>query len=46
MSEHPVYSSQSTRWDCNCWVRLLPEDGVPEDHDEDCPENPGFDGCE
>jgi hypothetical protein len=29
--------------DCTCWA---PDDAEPEDHDEDCPENPGFNGCE
>jgi hypothetical protein len=46
MSEQPAYSTSSTRYDCNCWVRLLPQDDRTADHDEDCPEHPGFDGCE
>jgi hypothetical protein len=29
--------------DCTCWA---PDDAEPHDHDEDCPEHPGFDGCE
>ena len=26
--------------DCTCWA---PDDAEPEDHDPDCPENPGTD---
>lgn len=26
--------------ECTCWA---PEDAEPEDHDRDCPENPGWD---
>jgi hypothetical protein len=40
MTAEPVYSSQSTRWDCNCWVRLLPQNDTTSDHSEDCPESP------
>jgi hypothetical protein len=26
--------------ECTCWA---PDDAEPEDHDQDCPENPGWD---
>jgi hypothetical protein len=36
----PVYSTSSDRYDCTCYAL---DDAEPEDHDEDCPENPGLD---